>query len=690
MARINKNTRIKGLPVRVQQQEKDNAPGTYPEERVVQTGEQLVWNDESTIIFTGSSDVNYASKLSGDSPFLSTELSTSLSTTGKIVAGISDTFVTSSVKLTPYQPFRDSANFASDGKSEGSRFFATGTLITDGGEGFTSPLWSKKKIEIDISSNPCSFKYVISQSLTSDTTTTTTASYPSGSSYPMAYFNFQTRMWEGIGTGWPGYDNNIEEPPQTQAVLDAANFATYGFHPSIITLGRGDVVNQITSSDASIAATASFAMSQKYPYGLFREQKAAGEFSSLYGFPYDGKFHATSSQLYTPDITEPFLIEKVVVEVSGASFTMFDSIDNGGVYNITGAVLPACINNFFILNQKKNTTFKGVAIPYPEVTDARRQFVLPQNVRLTSGSAPTKIDTYRELLTYGGVTAHTLDLPDEDFNLELMPISDTLQLSPFSTPPTIDLNRWRWRGAYAAEPLTEAQRNQFYVSGALTSSMNPLENMTRDMLISLPSSISNSLSALSWDKTVRMELKATSPLKNFSSLSFGQQFNGLSLVNAFGGRTGLGIELPSPSSKNNELQDTIGRRYPSIPRAISGVFVYDLGGPPSQIDSFNLMTVVDEWKKPNPYILMPGDSLIIGWQLPLLDRYVTDTVDEYNNWLSLSVPPSGSNRLVDICEMSFNGAGKIVLYGSSLSAGKESNRTLNQPLTSNAVHGVIK
>lgn len=73
----------------------------------------------------------------------------------------------------------------------------------------------------------------------------------------------------------------------------------------------------------------------------------------------------------------------------------------------------------------------------------------------------------------------------------------------------------------------------------------------------------------------------------------------------------------------------------------------------------------------NPYILLPGDRLVFGWQSPIPGD-ASNFVNEHLPELSLASGPC-----------------RLLLYGSQLREGKEFHDTLNQSLTSNAVHEAV-
>ena len=226
---------------------------------------------------------------------------------GSMKKNIADTFIT----FTPgqdIQAFRDNTNPAVDGKISSSvnginPFYATGSAVNVTGQGFQQPLWSKSKIEIDITPSA----------------THTVMMVPTGSNvnYPMMYWNKERKLYEGIGsgTGVSGAYSSANNLNGIRAFLDEQ------------TLGFGT----------------SLAYDQNIP------QESLGVLArqiSSFGFPYHQKFQPTGSQqiLMGEYISEPFLLEKIVFEVSSAL----------RVY--TNAIVSSPIWTFFLLNSRTNVS----------------------------------------------------------------------------------------------------------------------------------------------------------------------------------------------------------------------------------------------------------------------------------------------------------------------------------------------
>ena len=702
MARTNKNSRIKGLPPKVQLNEEDSMGRTFSSRK---------FDDTNTILFQEEQAISYGSKLPASSQKLTTELSTSLTTTGNVISGISDVWLIesgSNTRLTgTVQPFLDSGNPAVDAICTNDPFFTAGS-----GEGFTQPLWSKTKIEINIPSNPCSFKTVISQSSRTDTNTSTPDGYVSGSSYQMAYYNFDLQVWEGIGTGWPLQGNNITmvspygdnlSNKNNSSWRDSMKYGTIGFNAGIVNL-RSKIVNQLTSSTAQQVDYANHFLSLAPPQQDIFGQRLAGMPTDSYGFPYAPKFHATSSQVLNMSnyIDRPFLLEKVIVEISGAQFTMFDSVNTGGYYSLTSSVLPATVNNFFILNQRKNSkySYRPDLYEFCSVVADLKYESPSASVELTAGSynSQTYVDTTRDLVTFGGITGYTNDLADhtsKNVKFEIHP-----DLTEYATRVSDVISQVA--GAEVGTPLYMLFLTGSTIS-SITQSYDILSEIQRDSNIYISQSMSSSLSSLGWSENLQLNIPVRSPNSTFVFWGGGSQVeqNGTttSPVNhgsfTNGTTNGLGFNLLSSRRSRNEFK--VGTTLaPDFSLTFYGSsVVYDLcGSCGKSFEFFNAQK--PEFFIENPYILFPEDNLVFGWQLPIpqaiadptgLSIASVENRAHYNSWVSLSVPASGSNRLVDICEMSFNGPGKVTLYGSYMSNGKEVHSTYN-PAT-NSVYEVI-
>jgi hypothetical protein len=93
-------------------------------------------------------------------------------------------------------------------------------------------------------------------------------------------------------------------------------------------------------------------------------------------------------------------------------------------------------------------------------------------------------------------------------------------------------------------------------------------------------------------------------------------------------------------------------------------------------DPTGSLVTLSRYYKTNPYLLMPGDELVFGWQLPMSNRINSAFGKEQY---------AGKGT-----EMFFAPVpSKITLFGSTIQEGREQHDTLNQLLTSPGIHEVI-
>lgn len=292
--------------------------------------------------------------------------------TGSVAKGVGDEFVS----FTPGQdiaPFRDHANPAVDGKSSGNPFYETGSQQTVVGEGFDQPLWSKSKIEIDLTSR-ISNSFGVQNNLGNN------------ENYPMAYWNEDKKIWQGIGAGleFQTYlSGTISTPvPFEDPAQDIKNF----------------VADQTIGFSNSTVPFTTLSVYAKY----------IGRITNTFGFPYAHKYHATSSNLIPLSryINEPFVVEKIVLQFSGA-------LDYPNMYSSSST--PGTTTNFFVLNQRQNTNYDFIErTAYTRYSSSTR-FDEISNQRYTAPSS--SVDSIRDLVTYFRISGLRDSITDDDKEL---------------------------------------------------------------------------------------------------------------------------------------------------------------------------------------------------------------------------------------------------------------------------------
>lgn len=297
MPRALKKTRIRGLPPKVLLSKRQDASGSFPTVWRTcvdnRTGNYpTFFNDDKTIRFntfinihTMTPNVHYplvmtAEAMSGglspeDLYELNSTCSNPIITSGDMPRGVSDYFVAS----TPgqdLQPWRDQ-NPSPEvmGKTNRNPFYMTGSLVQDAGPGFDQPVWSKNKIVIDLTPRE-------------EQTFTLRHKHATEPNYPMAYWSPEHGMWEALGGGHGLQDYDIGNS------LCCFEEQYVAFTPSA---DNGGI-------DAEAIAQFNF----------------KGRPLSNFGFPYHPKFQPTSSQqiVLSKYLAEPFLLEKIVVELSAS------------------------------------------------------------------------------------------------------------------------------------------------------------------------------------------------------------------------------------------------------------------------------------------------------------------------------------------------------------------------------------
>jgi len=432
----------------------------------------------------------------------------------------------------------DFANPEVDAKLTNNPFYATGSSVEVTGLGFQQPVWSKNKIEIDIT----------------PATEQTITMYQSANagSYPMYYWNLNTKQYDGVGTG-----KGLNSYPNTlNGLKQFLNEQTFGFAASM---------------DNGGSPTG-------FPEGQYNVK---GRQISNFGFPYHPKFKPTNDQqiLMSNYLSEPFLLEKVVIEFAGKLLPS----DYG----------KTAIWTFFLLNSRH--ALSGARSP-------------TQTIVYQTNSVSTPPPTF---VTSSLLTSTTLDLVDH-MQICLSASGDT-------------------KGYLKRELLI--------TSGEMVGP----KNSTKRFILS--SSVKSSLAYEA------------------------------GLYTIFTGSNDGGFIPSLDFSGRNQLDQANGRDWVSTFESpvIAGQASQYIA---SYMYSFN---VNRSYTKSNPYVLLPTDKLVFGFQLP---------------WWEFSGGLTWNDGKTEVL-FSPSYVNKIILYGSTLRLNPETNQleehhdTLNQLLSSNSIHEVI-
>ena len=615
------------LPPRVRLRAMDSALGSYP--TIARVGDPdfqgnyaISYNDTKTIIFTGTM-VNYPTLLRSGSMFLEPDITSSITIQGNVRKGIADEFVTfvSDETLSSFNESRHPEIFGHE-----REFYETGSSIENVGEGFTSPLRSKVKIEINL-------EPYTSTRFGCDNENDLVIAQRSGSFF-MVYYNFDLHRWEGVGKGWDSRHTTL---------LDIANPSTSLTFKGLLSENYDDAPIGFGPSMGFIfATTPSFGSGDYTPQDLsfFAIQ---GRPLSNFGFPMHQKFHATSSQTFDVSkiISHPMLVEKMIYEFSASYEFDTDLVihdnENVKVLDVGGSALSApnslvtSMPTFFILNQRRpyalNELVNTTIVRTPSIrSSVSTSIIIPGKHRLTSGTiqdpAPlVYVDTSRDLVTYAQMLIYSGGLqPANGTDYEAVLSSSIMIRAGLGRELNIIASSTNVFGTRVCQPFT----GSFMISGTIKQTP---------------------------------KLTVTSPWIDYSPDStFQGGIGGVVNAHYVGGRTGTEMSVTG--------RDLVGAIVGDIPA--SGTARVQGGAIGSD---FNI-TPGTAIEQASPYLIKPGDKLVFGWQAPISTAPI--------NMSKIS----GRNSRMQL----HPGKGKLILYGSLIKEGCEFIDTRNPPLTSLAVH----
>jgi len=350
---------------------------------------QVPWNKKRRVIAGTSIDLDNDPYPVDAGEYMTTFNRDGMLVTGSIVKGVGDN--QEWVHFSPgqeMQPFHDQQQFAADAKGAvvQNPFFATGSAIAHVGEGFSSPLWSKNKIEIPIP--------VATNTELSVNTGMLGNGFETTYSSPMAYYNFQTNVWEPIGVGLP-----------LNVITTLEDY--YGYYP----IG--------------------------YPNSLLPIAVTKGDVSNIaytgngFGFPFHPKFHATGSQTLDISnyITEPFVLEKAVLQMGNLSYELSD-IDPTVISTVKP--ISASCATFFILNQRYNQNF-NYNFTFNDVGSTPVSASVPIDYSLTKDdfdlNVTTRVDTVRDIVGFSQLFSVASLTPLKDLGFLTSNLQDLLPIT---------------------------------------------------------------------------------------------------------------------------------------------------------------------------------------------------------------------------------------------------------------------
>ena len=560
----------------------------------------------------------------------------SLTGTGRSVSGISDV-------ANPFQEFTQAISPFNETlviENENFGFFNTG-LDPNIYPGFQSPARSKTKFTVNLSpETPTTFGHidelgVLNQNITTDT---------SGAGQKlMVYWNQNLKRWEKIGQ--PLHHNNLRNPTlsdlnNTGSTLMLSQ-SCLGFGPNLASFGtRG------SSGETNF-----------YDRGLLR---LSNKKTSLFNFPHGPQYNATGSQFIKASdlgITKPFLLEKCSIEFE-SKFEQFSSKASSNDFdqhkpfrlavapeNTAGSAITTFGANlvtptFFMLRQFKDNYTKQVLIKNSGWNAQRvisgSSFSIPGNYKTgQNGDSEIYVNTNRELITFGQMGLFTTSSAQSD---------------------TADRD--------ADDSREDENGNEILISDFIDAGLSYDLNVNETLPDTNPRQLTGSFV---------MNFNTKYSTKTIDSVINVTQFN----FNEFLGsanRSTVVMDLPNEAVRSND-DLKVSRAIVNNLNSFSGELSQAL---PDSTNTSNPQVVkrhapLRDVEKISPYLILPNDNLILGWQYPPMKDPVNHSVgNDSNNKGKFS--------------MTLFGRAKLHLYGSQVVENKEFHETVNQNLTSCAVY----
>jgi len=643
---------------------KDAVSGQYP--TIARTGDSsrmgnfnINFDDRNTIVFEENTtllEYPHLGLYQSSHPLLksnasahSTTNSGVIVTTGSLVKGISDDYLlkgdrvligsrlendliangealSGSVNITPFDESR--INLGT------STFYMTGTA-EDVYPGFSSRLHDKTQIVIDMTANETTYFGNTNKSNDSSSPYLYQSDTSDVKQPYMGYYNHILKRWESIGQGF-----GMNQTYGTESnLIDIVKKAQIGFDGCIAKIATG---SDQTGND----------------YRLFNNDTLNSTMRpiSTFGFPFDGRYHATGSQIIDMSqyINAPFVVEKVVFEFNalietGDSPGTGDTDTNGyrlgagygdpsGIGNSTDSIFTNVEirnYNFFLLRQFESKFEKsweiitGSGSPTNESGFRYGKFTVTSSIPGTFGlggdsSTITLVKDERELITYGQLIDYHVDASNPLTNGSGFTKQDVLNSPLIAGRDAIFERETASFGQTSGSSLTGSfivPCNVRHTAGILPANRMRVYT-TKGTVTELALWMQNRYSSRGRD-TLDKSSRA--------------------LVNGHGSVYKGVTERLQPFSSTEEA-------FPITPSAAE--------------------TLDDH----SPYVLFPQDKIIIGFQYPPPENLKT---------------AGGVFDDVRLNRMGFNGPGKITLYGSQIKENKEFHDTLNQNLTTLGVHEAI-
>jgi hypothetical protein len=580
-----------------------------------------VWAIPVIEIYYANQNIRYPLLLNhatGHNRFVSASISTphtdsDLSGVGRAVKGISDI-------ANPFQDFSETITAFDETLTQDitDQFFRSQGVNPSVYPGFSSPVKSKTKFTIDLSPSE-ETTFGMTNPLDTTEALASTDTSEKGSQL-MVYWNNILKKWEKRGQPVRGFNSND------------TSFANYA------TILTGACVG---FSGVTLLGTASNSTGDDFSF-LSKDQLAlSNQMIDQFNFPFGAQYYATSSQTIKASdlgITKPFLLEKIVldsetkIEVPGSTnhslsfaYTHPNFLRGDSTKSLTSQFsrIKIVTPTFFIMRQFKDNYEKEVYIQSGSNEQYKYNISLPTASYLNEGDNSTfYVEENREIITFG-------------------------QNAFFITASAGSSNG-------ISTTIISKEPGEFVSSGL------PYDNLSVVNISDMRDDLS---------LTQSFSIKSDSKLVSKYPLSYSTRYYrpGGEIFQLIYGK-----DSTSRSDGGIKSGRAIVNGFSSIKPGENIIIPGEKGTVPKQTktgtDSETLVLN-------SPYLILPNDDLILGWQYPFPNQ-----IADFGKGADPGTDSVAFNS------MTLFGKSKLQLYGSEVVENKEYHETVNQNLTSCAVY----
>jgi hypothetical protein len=612
----------------------------------------------------GPENYRYPMMLPIGSPHMSSSVATPNTLTtlqapaimGSNTSGVGITF-TPGENLTPFNETR----ILIDNDDE---FYAAGTPPSVL-PGFDQRLSSKTSFSVDLTPTAETKVYFSTgANPAGGTHSTSAAGLAAGINSGLAYFNFADNKWEVIGDLTTG--SNVDYISLESSNLTGSYLAVVPPRPQFQTYEE-------TGSGFGVPDMR----------GVYKEKQGwvTGLPCQIAGFPVATKFDATGSQTLDMSnyITAPFLCEKIVLEISGA-FGTPPTVDPSYYSDNISTYNPVPFPITFMLLNQFETDLENQVVKSTTRTDVSdTAWTKADIVHVTGSHFPIRRD--KDIIWYGRYAS--FESVRTGNSTRHIPAGWSTEEDLRTAAPAFHAAADVWK------PVAVSPHASTYVI------YNPTITYTGSIKIEASArSVPSAPTAM-----------ALSPSRPWSGASKSSGLEDVEHVPLFGVETG-GRNLFDLTSGRSYVGSTIGGK--KVDKLFIGI---NTSTPSSNRTGMYSIPIYSAQERISPYLLMPSDKLILAvanQRYPLAGNIPVATgYSRATGYNAESPRPQtmlcpllvGDQPAVQVdavgpqlWSMTFtpNSSAKITFYGSLLRENKPVDFTLNQPLTSDAIHEDVR